>query len=516
MKKITQITGVCGLVITALGLFARLIQGQGSLTITLHLVLGGLLLLIGILTNWAELGEALAKRRARYGSSAVIQLLLWLAVLGMVNYLGVRHDWFKDLTRSRLYSLNQPTLEILRHLPGPVEVTAFFQSDTYEDDRRRLELYAQASPRFRLGFVDPDKHPEVAEKKSIAAYGTLLFEYGGKSVRITQHEESDITNALVKTTRSGEKVIYFLSGHEEADPGSDDKAGLSILRKALEDQNYQTKGFFLNQADVPTDAAVVVIASPRIPLEDEEAAALEKYLDRGGSLLVMVDPLYETNLEPVLERFNIALDQDMVIDEVHYLPSKDQIGISPICDDIRTHPTTENLEGKLLVFPRARSLHLLRDPAGPPKSQPLVFTSKEGYGETNLAYLLDRGLVRHDPEDISGPLLLAAAGIEIKALQPWQQQPGQPQVLQARLAAVGNSRFLRNGDITTYSNFLFALNLMNWLAGEEEYIFLPTAKRTGNRIFLSQNQKELIFYSTVLILPELLMILGVAIWWRRR
>jgi len=515
MKKATQITGVCGLVVTILGLFAHLIQGKGSLFITMHLLLGGLLLAIGILANLAEIREALAKRRARYGSGALLQLLLWLLVLGMASYLGVRHDWFKDMTRSRFYSLDQQTLDILHHLPGPVEVTAFFQSDTQENDRRRLELYSQASPLFHLSYVDPDKHPEIAEKKSIAAYGTLLFECRGKSVRITQHEESDITNALVKATRSGEKVIYFLAGHEEADPGSDDKAGLSILRKALEDQNYELKGFFLNQMEVPEDASVVVIASPRIPLEDAELVALGKYLDRGGKLLVMVDPLYGTNLEPLLERFDIVLDNDMVIDEIHYLPSKDQIGISPICNEFRRHPTTENLNGKLLVFPRARSLHLTSGRGGPLKSQPLVSTAKESYGETNLS-LLREGRVRHDLDDFSGPLVVAAAGGETKALELWEQQPGKPKTLENRLVVVGNSRFLRNGEITTYSNFLFALNLINWLAGEEEYIFLPSAKRSGNRLFLAQNQKEIIFYSTVLILPELLMILGVAIWWRRR
>jgi len=515
MKKLTQITGVCGLAIGVLGLFARLIQGQGSLVITLHLVLGGLLLLVGVLTNLAEIRETLLKRRARYGSGALFQLCLWVVVLGMFNYLAVRHDWFKDLTRHRLYSLDEQTLNILQHLPGPVEVTAFFQGDSYENDRRRLELYAEASPRFQLSFVDPDQHPELAEKKSIAAYGTLLFQFGGKSVRITQHEESDITNALVKATRTGEKVIYFLAGHEEADPASDDKAGLSILQRALEDQNYQTKGFFLTQAEVPEDATVVVIASPRLPLPDEELLVLGRYLDRGGHLLVMVDPLYETRLDPLLQRFNLELDPDMIIDQVHSLSSKDQLGISPICSDIRPHAATANLNGKLLVFPRARSLHFLNERPQSMLAKPLVYTSKDSYGETNLTQL-GNGMVRHDPEDLSGPLLVAASVIQSRPLQPWEQQPHQPKRHEIRLVVVGNSRFLRNADIGTYSNFLFALNVLNWLAGEEEYIFLPATRRSGNRIFLSQNQKQLIFYSSVLVLPELLMILGVAIWWRRR
>jgi len=516
MKKISQITGLCGLVITALGLFARLIQGKGSLFITLHLLLGGVLLGLGILTNLAELQGAFAKRQARYGTGALIQLALWIAVLGMVNYLGVRHNWLKDLTQKHLFTLSEQTQEILRKLPGPVAVTAFFPSDASADDRRRLEIFAKTCPSFQLGFVDPDKHPEIAEKKSISAYGTLLFEYGGKAVRITQHEESDITNALIKTTRTGEKVIYFLAGHEEADPSIEDKAGLSILRQALENQNYQLRGFFLTMTDIPADAAVVVIASPRLPLAQEEIAALEKYLARGGNLLALLDPQYETNLEPLLKRYNLAVHNDLIIDEVHYLSSKGQMGLSPICQDIRRHPVTENLSGKLLVFPRARSLTITSEHAGNLQVAPLIYSSKESYGETNFSLLLERGLVRHDPDDLSGPLLVAAAVTENIPRQPWEQEKGQPKSEEMRLVVVGNSRFLRNGDLDAYSNFLLALNILNWLAGEEEYIFLPSVKRMGNRVFLSRNQKEIIFYATVLILPELLMIAGAAIWWRRR
>lgn len=516
MKKITQITGLCGLVIAALGIFARMIQGQGSLLVTLHLVLGGLLLLIGILTNLAEIREFLAKRGARYGTGAAIQMILWIVVLGMINYLAVTHDWVQDLTKNRLYTLSGQTLQVLNNLPGPVEATAFFQSDTLADVRRRLNLYTAAAPRFHLEFVDPDKHPELAEKKAISAYGTLLFEYGGKSIRITQHEEMDITNALIKATRSEEKVIYFLSGHEEADPGNDDKAGLSILRGALANQNYQVRGIFLTGTAVPEDASMVIIAGPRIPLAEVEIQALNNYLDRGGNLMVLLDPGYATNLEPLLAQYGISADDDVIIDPVHHLSSKDPFGLSPICSDFEQHPVTSNLPGKLLVFPRSRSLTLNKDPARKIRPMPLVRTSSDSYGETNRSLLRERGIARKDPEDLPGPLAVAGVASRKIDLPPWEQQKKQRSELQTRLLVVGNSRFLRNGELPTYSNFLFALNGINWLAGEEDLVFLPGFKRGGNRIYLSTPQKEGIFYATVLILPELLMILGVAIWWRRR
>lgn len=516
MKKLTQIIGFCGLVMMLLGIFARLIQGKSSLLISLHLVLGGLLLVVGILTNLSELREFLAKRGARYGTGAALQMMLWIVVLGLVNYLAITRNWMQDLTKNRIYTLTPATMKVLEHLPGPVRVTAFFQSDTLEEVRRRLNLYAAASPKFQLEFVDPDKHPEIAEKKAIAAYGTILFEYGGNAIRITQHEEMDITNGLIKATSSEEKVIYFVSGHEEADPGNDDKAGLSILRMALANQNFQIRGIFLTAVEVPADASVVVIAGPRLPLGDHEIQALQNYLNRGGNLMVLLDPGYETNLEPLLAEYGIWLDDDVVVDPVNRLSGKDPFGLSPICKDFSKHPITSNLSGKLVVFPRARSLTISKVPEAKLRPSPLVRTSEESYGETNRALFREAGVTRKDSADLMGPLVVAAAVNRVIEMPAWEQTGKSAAELQSRLVAIGSSRFLRNGEIGTYSNFLFALNCFNWLAGEEELVFLPGFKRGGNRIYLSAPQKDGIFYATVLILPELLMIVGVAVWWRRR
>ncbi len=60
--------------------------------------------------------------------------------------------------------------------------------------------------------------------------------------------------------------------------------------------NYELKDLSLLDLakEVPEDATIVIVADPMIPLQSAEWSALERYLDRGGRLMVMLDPEGET------------------------------------------------------------------------------------------------------------------------------------------------------------------------------------------------------------------------------
>ncbi len=60
------------------------------------------------------------------------------------------------------------------------------------------------------------------------------------------------------------------------------------------------------------------------------------------------------------------------------------------------------------------------------------------------------------------------------------------------------------------------LNAINWLAGEEEYISIRPRATRGSRVTMTPQETRNVFYFSVLILPEALLLFGLAIWWRRR
>jgi ABC-type uncharacterized transport system involved in gliding motility auxiliary subunit len=522
MKKTTQIIGWIGAVILGLGLLSRLIQQRGSLFISLHLAIGGFLIAVAILSNLPDIRAFFARRIVRVGSGAFIRIFLLLIVLIMLNYLMIRHDFSFDLTSRSLYTLSRQTLDILEELPGSVQITAFFQPDRFSEARRRLELYRERSDKIKLDLIDPDRHPEVVAKKGIEFLeaGSIIFEYKGQTTLITQREEADITNALIKVTREESPVVYFLTGHGEADIEDKDKSGISILADALRHQNYRLEKLILAER-VPEDAAALIIAGPRFPIPGTELDALDYFITQGGHVIFLLDPLFTrsyqpfiTRLEPFLQGYGIIPASGIVVDP-SFSYRRDVLGLSPICKEFQEHPVTQGLENKIVVFPQPRPLFQVTEGPEAGTWTDLVFTSDKSFLETNARELFEKQYIHFDAEDSHGPFVVTAVRSWKESLRGWERVPGKRRE-ETRLVVVGNSLFLRNAYIETYSNFHFALNTINWLAGEEKMIHLQPKKRPASRIFLSQRQTDLIFYVSVLILPELLLILGVGIWWKKR
>ncbi len=60
------------------------------------------------------------------------------------------------------------------------------------------------------------------------------------------------------------------------------------------------------------------------------------------------------------------------------------------------------------------------------------------------------------------------------------------------------------------------LNAVGWLVGQEELVSIRSRTVRASRALMTEGQQLRVFYLSILILPELLIALGIAVWWRRR
>src|SRR5207244_4009330 len=115
------------------------------------------------------------------------------------------------------------SVKVLWGLKAPVEVIASFRSDqpgkrVAED---LLKQYASASKgKLTHRMEDPDRSPGLAKRLGVESYGTLVLQSGEKSEKVLDAEEERLTNALVKVTRSGKRIVYVLKGHGEREIGN--------------------------------------------------------------------------------------------------------------------------------------------------------------------------------------------------------------------------------------------------------------------------------------------------------
>src|SRR5208337_13879 len=128
------------------------------------------------------------------------------------------------------------------------------------------------------------------------------------------------TNALLKLTRNEQKNIYFLSGHGERSLSADARDSFSNAKAALEKSQYMVSEFnLLQQADIPADAAALIIAGPQKQIPEREQQVVKNYLARGGKVMLMIDPLMSPGMKDFLKGYGIEISQDVVIDRLSRL-----------------------------------------------------------------------------------------------------------------------------------------------------------------------------------------------------
>jgi len=515
VKKASLSLGLGGVALLVVGLLIWVITGQFNMRAEAPLVIGAALIGLAVLTNPATVRAAVTGRQARYGSNAVIMSVAFLGIIALLNFLGVRHAKRIDLTAEKKFSLSAQTTQVLANLKAPIHVTAFFQqtNNRRQDAEDLLKEYAARTDKFTYEFVDPDLKPALARQFQITSYGTLVFQRGDKKQNIFGLQEQDFTSAIIKVSRDQSPVVYFVTGHQERDPKSSAQGGYSQISGLLQKDNYTVKSLNLAVTNtVPSDAAVVVLAAPQLPLVNEELQRLTDYVDKGGNLLVMSDPKLPDPLGDLLTKYGVAFRNDAVID-----PSSSFFGDvgSPLVSHYPFHQITKDMGGLTSFFPLARSLNLPADKPADVLVTPLIQTSPDSWGETDF----QNQKVRFDNgKDTKGPLTIAAV-IE-KGGSNAPATNGKTQAPKARLIVIGDSDFVSNGVLQSvrgaFGNTDLFLNAINWLSEEETLISIRPKPPAQHSLILTRPQSNFIFVVTTILIPTLVLILGGVIWWRRR
>jgi ABC-type uncharacterized transport system involved in gliding motility auxiliary subunit len=66
-----------------------------------------------------------------------------------------------------------------------------------------------------------------------------------------------------------------------------------------------------------------------------------------------------------------------------------------------------------------------------------------------------------------------------------------------------------------YNADLF-LNAVNWLVGQEEFATIDRKRPRASTAEITWEQFATFRYLSLFLLPELILLLGIVVWWRRR
>jgi len=491
----------------------------------------------------------------RRSTTSIVAVVLAAVLVLMINWLGARHWKRADWTASNLYTLSEKSRNIVASLDEDIRVIVFMTpgSDLFPQVRELLNRYSAASARISVEYIDPDREPlrtqKLAEEFGVSLANTVVFSAGERSKYVTSDQmaeydyggmqygqsptlksfraEEQFTSAILSLVAPKVPHVYFISGHGEPTlgaPSQPSEPAIGTLEEALKRENMETTETTLLGGAVPEDADVVAIVGPMRAFTEAEINALDAYLERGGRLLVALDPLIEpdggmrsTRLEALLLKWGVEVRDDLVIDPSKKLPFYDLSAV--YLDVFGDHPITQGMDGLAVLCLVARSVAPVEEPEQ--EVTTLVETSPEGWGETNMGQLLKGEPVDPGDEDTLGPVAVAVAVEERAAdaaVDDVDQEDGDhdqpPQG--ARLVVFGDSDFLSDTQIANAGNLVLAVNAFNWLAAQEQALGIPAHDVDQASFYLSASQMRGVLFIILLVIPGAAIVAGIFIWRRRR
>jgi ABC-type uncharacterized transport system involved in gliding motility auxiliary subunit len=484
------------------------------------------------LSQWREIAKVFTRRQARYGTLSAVSIMIVLAILVAINYIGSKQNKRWDLTANKQFSLADQTRNVLAKLDAPLDVKVFDKESEFLRYQDRMKEYEYASKKISTEYIDVDKKPTLAKQNGVDRYGTFVLSYKGRTERVTSDSEQDLTTGIIKVVSGQQRKVYFTDGHGEKDTAAtSDRDGYGQIAAAMGHENYGTdKVVIAQKGSVPDDAAVVVVAGPKTDFFPAEIDALKQYLEKSGKLLLLLDPPEKvnsppmTNLIALAHAWGIEVGDDIVVDVSGMGQLIGTDASVPIAASYPAHPITQQTQFRLLTaYPLARSATPVPSGVNGHVAQAFVETSARSWAEHDIKGLLTRGEVSLDESkgDKKGPVAIASAvsapSSASTASTATPPKPGEDSPKgETRVVVFGNSAFVVNAFLGIQGNRDLFMNTLGWLSQQENLISIRPKEPDDRRITLTATQQANIGWLSIVIIPACIFGTGIYSWWRRR
>jgi len=441
-------------------------------------------------------------------------VVLFLMLVVLLGYFASEYRVAKDITQANRNILTQGSVNVLKQMKAPVNITVYAtKDDASSGDVFRKGIvdfvarYQRDKKDIRLKFINPSEEPKLAQDAGVKVDGEVVVEYQKRVEHITPpFAEQEFTNLLVRLSRTNQQAVMYLDGHGERNLIGVKNHDLGEFGKQLE-----TKGFKFANPDltiaqaVPSNGAMLVVASPQVDISEIEAQKIKAYLEAGGNLLWLLDDNDFKGMQNVADYLGLQVSPGVVLDMASAQYGADaRVAFASLYGE---HPITTNFMLRTL-FPESHEVSAVGNDENGWKVSKLVEVAPNGWlSSAKLA----KGAkpVFNEKTDKRGPINIGVA------LERIYGKKGQ------RVVVMGNANFLSNTFITNGGNLDLGVNIVNWLAGDDNLITIqPMPLKDINVSIPDTDQGRLVawtvFHSFQYFIPLGFMIAGLYFWWKRR
>ena len=484
---------------------------------------------------------------------------------------------FYDATYAKQRTLSEDSRKVMEQLDGPLTITTYvdiFDPEFDEAspraqkrDAENFKMYTRFKPEIRMKYVyyysaprDSvlyKKYPdlsveeiarEVARKKRcnprrlVSAeslrdridlkaedyrFVRVVERGSGEQARLRLFDdmfkhpsETEISAALKKMVVDPVKV-GALTGHGERSISRKGDQDYSIfatrgrLRQSMINQGFDVVEVDLTTCDtIPAEIRILMIADAREALSERELQAIDRFVDRGGNLMILGDVGHQKSINPLLARFGVRLSEGILaepseLNPYNLIPSRGTVGAAEqIGGFYRTMQRSPHRAA--VMMPGAVALEVI-DTA---RFRPLVLlqTDSTAWIERQTSDFIDE---TPSVDSQAGE----CTGVYPTALALTRELDGKQQ----RILVLGDADCFSNAELTTEErpgtvsyNFSMIPGSFRWLCYGE---FPVSTARRANRdtdILLTPMTLPIVKQIYCFWIPLAIGAFGLVVWLRRR
>lgn len=534
MEAIKRFAGAMGILLLGAGAVVFLLM-RGHPAVAWSLVGAGALLAAGgLVLNLGEVVDFFRGRPVRYGAHSVFYSLIVLAIVLAVNFLASRHNRRFDLTSEGLHTLSPQTVKILKSLDQDVSLVAFYIPGSAERQKAidLIDLYKEQTSRIATRILDPSRNPAQARAFKLDVVPTVIVSSEAGKSRVTPSTfnpltEEQLTNALIATTTKNKPVVCLTTGHGEGGMDDPKPRGFQRGADALRQENVELREVRLLESGSSLDeCSSVLVAGPTHAMLEAEIRQFEQYLDQGGKALVLREARTQTGLEPVLERYGLKANDDVIVDVNPLARVMGGSPAMPVVYEYGTNAIVRDFQGLATIFPTVGSVQIV-DPSDPDvRVESLARTSEQSWGELGdlqVPVSLDPATEKIGPLNVAAVATRehedeGAAAAEDPSTGAEKSADGTTagSGKKTRIVLFGDYDFASNSYLMKAGNEDLLLNTVAWLNERSDLVSIRAKRRTSQQLMLTSEQWMILLFYGLLMLPAILTAQALHVFLKRR
>lgn len=480
--------------------------------------------------------EAFHSRRFKYGalSTAISAIFIVLIIIFNVvaSLLTEKFPLTIDLTPNSAFKLSQESVDFIRGLEKEVSIYVLANEKNLEGSgdlytsqiKSVIDQYSQYNSRISTAYVDIVKDPTFVTQYADLnlSYNDVLVTCGTKSRKLSlsgmfnistnqytgqqsirsSKAEQMMTSAIMGVTSDSNVKVAFLTGHEEAQ--------MSAFEELLTQNNFEISTVNLTTEELDPELEVLFMIAPQRDLDTDQLQKLDAFLENGqqyGKMLFYAADAGQPatpNLDAFLSDWGIAVGEGSVAET----DSTKIFNYNPYFCTVDF--TSEDYTGEVNTsiktsMPFGRPLEVLYE-----AQSGFLTTTLLSYSETAaiVPVGVDSDWQPADTDLHTVPALVRSTYVRYDGLTPLQSH-----VFVASSAAAFENTLINSKSV---SNADYYLQMLNTVTERKDVISIAPKELGGSQLGITQWQATVISAVLIYILPLAIVIIGLAVWIRRR